>query len=81
MHGPQRVRAATPVSNANTFRKNPMPDSKKKPDAAKVALLRSLPVEIKASITGEEAELFMFGDEIPESLYEKIKDFLVASDE
>lgn len=58
-----------------------MPDSKKKPDAAKVALLRSLPVEIKASITGEEAELFMFGDVIPESLYEKIKDFLVESDE
>jgi hypothetical protein len=47
------------------------------PDPAKVAFLRSLPTEIKASITGEEAEQFMYGAEIPESLYHKIKDFLV----
>ncbi|WP_028319226.1 hypothetical protein [Desulfobulbus elongatus] len=51
------------------------------PDPAKVALLRSLPAEIKATITGEEAEQFMYGTEIPESLYDKIKDFLVEIDE
>lgn len=53
-----------------------MADKKIKPDPAKVAFLRSLPVEVKATITGEEAELFMFGSDIPESLYTKIKDYL-----
>ncbi len=53
----------------------------KQPDLAKVAFLRSLPADIKASITGEEAEQFMYGSEIPESLYFKIKDFLVEVDE
>lgn len=58
-----------------------MSEPKKQPDPAKVDFLRSLPVDIKASITGEEAEQFMFGDEIPESLYHKIKDYLLESDE
>jgi hypothetical protein len=53
-----------------------MTDTKKKPDPAKVAFLRSLPTAVKESITGEEAQQFMFGDEIPESLYYKIKDYL-----
>jgi hypothetical protein len=46
-----------------------------------VAILRSLPAEVKATITGEEAERFMFSDEMPESLYEKIRDFLVEDDD
>lgn len=58
-----------------------MIEQKRIPDPAKVAFLRSLPADIKASITGEEAEQFMFGTEIPESLYEKIKNFLVEVDE
>lgn len=58
-----------------------MHNQKRTPDPAKVAFLRSLPTEIKATITGEEADLFMFSDEIPESLYEKVKDFLVESDD
>lgn len=58
-----------------------MTHEKRTPDPAKVAFLRSLPTEIKATITGEEADLFMFSDEIPESLYEKVKDFLVESDD
>lgn len=49
----------------------------KKPDPEKVAFLRSLPEDIKAGITGEEAQQFMFGKDIPESLYEKIKHLLV----
>jgi hypothetical protein len=53
-----------------------MSDKKIKPDPARVAFLRSLPVEVKATITGEEADLFMFGTDIPESLYNKIKDYL-----
>ncbi len=52
---------------------------KKKPDPARVAFLRSLPVEVKATITGEEAEQFMFEKDVPESLYCKIKDYLVES--
>ena len=58
-----------------------MPEQKKRPDPAKVAFLRSLPANVKESITGEEAEQFMFGNEIPESLYHKIKEYLVESDE
>lgn len=53
-----------------------MPDTKPKPDPDRVAFLRSLPLEVKQKITGEEAEAFMYGKDIPESLYEKIKDFL-----
>jgi hypothetical protein len=58
-----------------------MSEQKKRPDPAKVAFLRSLPANIKESITGEEAEQFMFGTEIPESLYHKIKDYLLETDE
>lgn len=58
-----------------------MDNQRKQPDPAKVAFLRSLPADIKATITGEEAEQFMFGSEIPESLYFKIKDFLMEIDE
>jgi hypothetical protein len=58
-----------------------MPDKKSKPDPAKVSFLRSLPAGVKATITGEEAELFMFGTDIPESLYNKIKDYLDETDD
>ena len=53
-----------------------MPEDKPKPDPQRVAFLRSLPMEVKEKITGEEARAFMDGQDIPESLYEKIKDFL-----
>jgi hypothetical protein len=51
-------------------------DQRKKPDPKRVAFLRSLPLTVKEQITGEEAEAFMFAEDIPESLYEKIKDFI-----
>jgi hypothetical protein len=47
-----------------------------KPDPERVAVLRSLPLEIKQQITGEEAEAFMFNKELPDSLLEKLKDFI-----
>lgn len=53
-----------------------MSSHQRKPDSERVAFLRSLPLEVKEKITGEEAEAFMFGKEIPESLFEKIKDFI-----
>ena len=53
-----------------------MSSHNRKPDPERVAFLRSLPLEVKEKITGEEAEEFMFGKDIPESLFEKIKDFI-----
>ncbi|MBP8815347.1 MAG: hypothetical protein GX835_05240 [Desulfobulbaceae bacterium] len=58
-----------------------MSSEKRKPDPARVAILRSLPAEVKATITGEEADQFIYTDALPESLYEKIRDFLVESDD
>lgn len=49
---------------------------KEKPDPQRVAVLRSLPLEVKEKITGEEAEAFMYNRELPESLLEKLKDYL-----
>jgi len=51
--------------------------AKQKPDPQRVAILRSLPLEVKEQITGDEAEAFMYNQELPESLLEKLKDYLV----
>jgi hypothetical protein len=51
-------------------------ENENKPDPQRVAVLRSLPLEIKEQITGEEAEAFMYNRELPDSLLEKLKDFL-----
>lgn len=53
---------------------------KEKPDPQRVAVLRTLPLEIKQQITGEEAEAFMYNRELPESLLEKLKDYLDDED-
>lgn len=50
---------------------------KEKPDPQRVAILRSLPIEVKKQISGEEAEAFMYNRELPESLLEKLKDYIV----
>jgi hypothetical protein len=52
----------------------------RKPDPERVALLRALPVEVKQQLTGEETEAFMYGEELPSSLLEKLKDYLVEDD-
>lgn len=49
---------------------------KKKPNPERIAMLRSLPLEIKSQITGEEAQAFMYDEDLPESLLEKLKDYL-----
>jgi hypothetical protein len=49
---------------------------KEKPDPQRMAVLRSLPLEIKQLITGEEAQAFLYKEELPESLLEKLKDYL-----
>ncbi len=40
-------------------------------------VLRSLPIEIKQQLTGEEARAFLYGEELPEDLAEKLKDYIV----
>ena len=49
---------------------------KKKPDPQRMAVLRSLPLEVKQQITGEEAQAFLYNEELPESLLEKLKYYL-----
>ena len=49
---------------------------KEKPNPQRMAVLRSLPLEIKQQITGEEAQAFLYNEELPESLLEKLKDYL-----
>jgi hypothetical protein len=50
---------------------------KEKPNPRRMAILRSLPIEIKQQITGEEAQAFLYEEELPDSLQEKLKDYLV----
>ena len=50
---------------------------KRKPDPAKMQALRSLPLEVKQSLTREEADAFLYDDVWPDSLLEKLKDYLV----
>jgi|GEM_PF-330138 len=47
-----------------------------KPDPERMAVLRSLPLEIKQKITGEEAHAFMYNELLPDSLLEKLKDYI-----
>lgn len=50
---------------------------KKEYDPRRMAMLRSLPREVKESLTKEEADAFLLGHDLPESLKEKLKDYLV----
>ena len=50
---------------------------KKKIDPAKMQVLRSLPVEIKQSLTKEEVDAFLHDEVWPDSLREKLKDYFV----
>ena len=43
----------------------------------RMAVLKSLPVEVKQQLTGEEAQSFLYGEELPPGLAEKLKDYLV----
>ena len=48
----------------------------KKPDPARIEALRNLPGEVMSSLTKEEINAFLHSDEWPDSLKEKLKDFL-----
>jgi len=53
---------------------------KGKPDPERMAVLRSLPIEVKETITGEEAQAFLYKEELPDSFMEKIRDYMVVDD-
>ena len=54
---------------------------KRKPDPGKMEALRSLPLEVKQSLTKEEADAFLYDEVWPDSLMEKLKDYLVDDGE
>jgi hypothetical protein len=51
--------------------------SKRKPDPVKMQVLRGLPLEIKQTLTKEEVDAFLYEEVWPDSLKEKLKDYLV----
>ncbi len=53
---------------------------KEKPNPERVAVLRSLPLEVKEKITGEEAAAFMYCRPLPDSLLEKLKEYIVLDE-
>lgn len=53
---------------------------KRKPDPRKMQALRSLPLHIKQSLTKEEADAFLYEQVWPDSLLEKLNDYLVDED-
>lgn len=57
------------------------PLDKDKIDPERMKVLRSLPVEVKAQLTGEEAQAFLYGESLPESLVEKLKDYIVLDED
>jgi hypothetical protein len=51
--------------------------TKRTPDPMKMQALRMLPLEIKQSLTKEEAEAFLYSEVWPDSLKEKLKDYII----
>lgn len=51
-------------------------EEKKRPLPGRVEILRLLPREIKQSMTIEETNALLFDEVLPDSLEEKLKDFL-----
>jgi len=52
-----------------------------RPDPARLELVKNLPKEVLQSLTREEVRILLSSDEWPASLQEKLKAFLVTSDE
>lgn len=50
---------------------------KKKADPEKIQVLRMLPIEVKESLTPEEVNAILFEDVWPDSLQEKLKEYIV----
>lgn len=54
-----------------------MEKNNKQPKPGRVEAFRELPEDILKKLTKEEIKAFMFEDEWPESLAEKLKDYIV----
>lgn len=52
----------------------------KKPDPVKIHILRNLPLNIKETLTKEEVDAFLYKDVWPDSLKEKLKDYIVEEE-
>ena len=50
---------------------------KKKPDKERQVSFDSLPPNIKESLTEDEKQLFLYEDQWPETLFEKLEEFIV----
>lgn len=50
---------------------------KEKPDPERKGALESLPPHIRDSLTEEEVDLFLYSEEWPDSLFEKMNEFIV----
>ena len=62
------------------MRGNMKNQQKRKAHPLKIQALRSLPLDIKQSLTKEEVDAFLFDDEWPDSLVEKLKDYIVKDE-
>ncbi len=47
----------------------------------RMSILRSLPVEVKQQINGEEAQAFLYGEDLPDGLMEKLEVYMVKEQE
>jgi hypothetical protein len=54
--------------------------AKRKCDPVKMQVLRMLPLEIKQSLTKDEVNAFLYDETWPDSLKEKLRDYMVADD-
>ncbi len=52
----------------------------KKPDPIRIAIVKALPRDIKENLTIDEMNALLYDEVLPDSLMEKIKDYLADFD-
>ena len=55
-------------------------ESGNKPDSVRLNILKGLPAEIMQALTNEETHAILYEDVWPDSLSEKLKDYMVEED-
>jgi hypothetical protein len=66
--------------NTGDHTMNDKPAENEKPDPAKMEVLRRLPKEIMRRLTKEEVDAFLCSEVWPDSLREKLKEYIVEND-
>ena len=51
--------------------------TRRKPDPVRMQALRNLSLEVKQTLTKEEVDAFLYEDVWPDSLKEKLKDYIL----